>query len=95
MKWWRKLPGWHRREVEFREWYIQLLGRVNLSNDTDYQQALDLLSSPERVSGYREIRYPKMNAERTRVEAELTPVRAQSEAEASSLLDALRTPTRV
>ena len=29
-KWWRKLPGWHRREAAFRDWYIGLLDRIDL-----------------------------------------------------------------
>ena len=38
-KWWRKLPGWHRREAEFRDWYTGLLERIQLGNDAAYAQA--------------------------------------------------------
>jgi len=69
MKWWRRIPGWHRREVAFRDWYIGLLDRVNLIDD--YEQALRVLQCPEEVTGYREIRYPKMDRVRERVEADL------------------------
>ena len=51
-KWWRKLPGWHRRETDFREWYTGLLDRVQLGNDAGYAQALRAFKCPEEVSGY-------------------------------------------
>jgi indolepyruvate ferredoxin oxidoreductase len=95
MKWWRKLPGWHRREVDFRDWYIGLLDRVNLSTAAGYEQALRVLRSPEPVTGYREVRYPKMNGAREAIEAELSRVPTAAEPEQSSLLDSLRNPTRV
>ena len=93
MKWWRKLPGWHRREVEFRDWYIALLDRVNLSTADGYTQALRALKSPEPVTGYREVRYPKMNESRAGVELELTGVPARVAEDQSSLVDGLRSPT--
>ena len=71
-KWWRRLPGWHRREAEFRDWYVSLLDRVDLSTDASYEQALRVLKCPEDVSGYREIRYPKMDVARQAVEAEFS-----------------------
>jgi indolepyruvate ferredoxin oxidoreductase len=95
MKWWRKLPGWHRRETEFRDWYASLLDRVNLATPEAYEQALRILRCAEQVSGYREVRYPKMNEVRTSVEAELTRVPATPEPEKATLLDSLRTPTSV
>jgi indolepyruvate ferredoxin oxidoreductase len=73
MKWWRKLPGWHKREVEFRDWYVGLLERVSLNMDEAYEKAVRILKCPEQVSGYREIRYPKMDAVRAAVEGELHP----------------------
>jgi len=64
MKWWRRIPGWHRREVAFREWYISLLHQIDL---TDYDRALAILKTPEEVSGFREVRYPKMDRARETV----------------------------
>jgi indolepyruvate ferredoxin oxidoreductase len=72
MKWWRKLPGWHKREVAFRDWYVGLLDRLNLNTDAGYEQALRVLRCPEDVSGYREVRYPKQELVRESVEGELT-----------------------
>jgi hypothetical protein len=45
-----------------------LLDRVNLATDHDYEQAIKALRAPERVSGYREVRYPKMDQVRRDVE---------------------------
>lgn len=68
-KWLRRLPGWHHREKAFAQWYIEHLQQLDLSGEAGYQQAMDLLRAPEQVSGYREIRYPKMEAVRTRLSA--------------------------
>ena len=71
-KWWRQLPGWHRREVAFRDWYIALLDRIDLKSDSAYEQAVRALRCPDEVSGYREIRYPKMDQVRQSTETELS-----------------------
>ncbi|HEX8911711.1 MAG TPA: DUF6537 domain-containing protein [Humisphaera sp.] len=71
MKWWRKLPGFHKREAGFRDWYIALLDRVRLGSAGEYERALKVLRAPEEVTGYREIRYPKQDKARAWVEAEL------------------------
>ena len=71
MKWLRKLPGWHRREFEFRDWYAGLLDRVNLSHDAGYALAVRALNCPEQVCGYREVRYPKQDQARQQIESEL------------------------
>ncbi|HLL91039.1 MAG TPA: DUF6537 domain-containing protein, partial [Tepidisphaeraceae bacterium] len=70
-KWWRQIPGWHKREVAFREWYVGLLDRVDLSTDAGYATALKVLPTADDVSGYREIRYPKMAAAMAGVEQTL------------------------
>ena len=71
MKWWRHLPGWHRREVAFRDWYIGLIERIDLSTDAGYEQAMKVLKCHEDVTGYREVRYPKMARVQAEVEQEL------------------------
>ena len=57
----RNLPSWHRREKGFRDWYVNLLDRVNLSDPVHYNHAISTLRCLEDVSGYREVRYPKMD----------------------------------
>jgi indolepyruvate ferredoxin oxidoreductase len=71
-KWLRHVPGWHRREADFRDWYVSLLDRVDLTSDGAYEQALRVLKCPEEVSGYREVRYPKMDKVRQTIESELS-----------------------
>lgn len=48
MKWWRKLPGWHKREVLFRDWYIGLLDRVSLNTDEAYERAVRICAARSR-----------------------------------------------
>jgi indolepyruvate ferredoxin oxidoreductase len=94
-KWWRKLPGWHRREAEFRDWYLSLLDRVQLGHDSGYATALRVLRCPEEVSGYREVRYPKQDRVRAATEAELSRLPKAEEESRRDVLDRLRTPTHV
>jgi indolepyruvate ferredoxin oxidoreductase len=96
MKWWRKLPGWHKRETAFRDWYVGLLERINLSNDANYEQALRVLNAVREVTGYREVRYPKQDRAMQQVEAELAHQPAKLEMSVNrDVLDGLRTPTHV
>jgi indolepyruvate ferredoxin oxidoreductase len=91
-KWLRKLPGWHHREVAFRDWYIALLDRVSLAG-ANYDQALRILKCAEPVTGYREVRYPKMDAAREQVERELGSAPPKVEMQVKrNVLDAFRTP---
>jgi indolepyruvate ferredoxin oxidoreductase len=95
MKWWRKLPGWHKREVTFRDWYVGLLERINLTHDAGYAQALKVLKAPETVSGYREIRYPKMDEAVSAIDAELSRLAKVELDLRRDVLGSLRTPTHV
>ena len=70
-KWLRRLPGWHRRETEFRDWYAALPSRLDLMTAVGYRKAVEVLACPEQVSGYREVRYPKQEAVRAEVETGL------------------------
>ncbi len=93
MKWWRKLPGWHIRETGFRDWYLGLLNRVKLSTDDGYAQAIKVFKCCDDVSGYREVRYPKMTAVKAAIEQELQPT--APEAQGRALLFDARTPSAV
>lgn len=71
LKWLRRvLPEWHRKERDFRDWYLGLLPRFEAFADKPAarEQFLRILRLPEQVSGYREIRYPKMDAVREQAE---------------------------
>lgn len=62
------LPGWHRRERAFRDWYVELLKKFSYQDAYAYDAYVRALSIPEEVRGYREVRYPKM--EKAKQEAE-------------------------
>lgn len=75
LRWLRAvLPGWHRPEREFRDWYIRLVedfchALPALRDDRPaYDRWVEALRCVEQVSGYREIRYPKMEQARRRAE---------------------------
>jgi indolepyruvate ferredoxin oxidoreductase len=59
------LPQWHARERAFRDWYMKLVDTCDLHEPHDvaqYNAWLEIFKSPEPVTGFREIRYPKMDA---------------------------------
>ncbi len=68
LKWVRKIPGWHKREAAFRDWYMGLLDRVHPTEDADYERVVKILRLPEGATGYREVRYPKMDQARQEAE---------------------------
>lgn len=62
------LPRWHQRERHFRDWYESVVDRIEWQGPRDYQRWLAILRQPERATGFREVRYPKMDAARRRAE---------------------------
>ncbi|MFW6033244.1 MAG: DUF6537 domain-containing protein, partial [Phycisphaeraceae bacterium] len=62
------LPQWHKREREFRDWYEQVVDRLDWQGPRDYERWLAALATPAAVTGFREVRYPKMEAARQRTE---------------------------
>jgi len=63
----RLLPAWHREEKEFRDWYLKLAEHFDADNERVYAAWVKILSCPENVRGYREIRSPGMREARRRV----------------------------
>ena len=62
----RVLPGWHRRERAFRDWYAgEVVGAVRDGwlAGPDADEALRL---PEAVTGFRSVRHPKEDRARLR-----------------------------
>ena len=48
----RALPTWHRKEKDFREWYVGLLDRIDLGSEAGYRNAVKVLEMPgEAPSG--------------------------------------------
>jgi len=73
------MPKWHRRECDFRDWYEALVDMLEFDGPQDYQRWLSVVQVPKPVTGYREIRYPKMQAARQRAEQLLAMDRQQFE----------------
>jgi indolepyruvate ferredoxin oxidoreductase len=66
-RWLRQvMPQWHSREREFRDWYIALVEHFNVA---DYDRQVQALRCVEEVRGYREIRYPKMDEAKRKVDS--------------------------
>lgn len=64
----RLLPDWHAREKAFREWYItDVIDTFSPTDAETYEKHLRALACVEEVRGYREIRYPKMEAAKEQV----------------------------
>ena len=59
--------GRHAKEKNFRDWYSRLVDTCELHEPWLYNLWLDILKTPEPVTGYREVRYPKMEAAEKRV----------------------------
>ena len=58
------LPAWHAEERKFRDWYLEAVDemvRLGVVRGR-YEDWVALLRLPADVSGYREVRYPKIEA---------------------------------
>jgi indolepyruvate ferredoxin oxidoreductase len=67
-RWLRKLlPGWHVKEKDFRSWYMKLVDGCAVTEAWRYDLWLEILQSPEAVTGYREVRHPKQEVARQKV----------------------------
>ncbi|HEV3271177.1 MAG TPA: DUF6537 domain-containing protein [Candidatus Methylacidiphilales bacterium] len=65
----RLLPAWHARERAFCSWYFELADQFAAPTDTaSYATWLKILRLPEEATGYREVRYPRMELARKRAE---------------------------
>ncbi|MCX6900921.1 MAG: 2-oxoacid:acceptor oxidoreductase family protein [Verrucomicrobia bacterium] len=62
----RILPRWHKREKDFRDWYCDLCAKFFYHDPETYKTWLELLRLPSQVTGYRDVRYPKMEQARSR-----------------------------
>ncbi|MCG9129537.1 2-oxoacid:acceptor oxidoreductase family protein [Candidatus Poribacteria bacterium] len=58
----RILSKWHKKEREFRDWYItEVIDTFSPSSEESYTNHLKAIECVDSVRGYREIRYPKMD----------------------------------
>ena len=65
----RWLAGWHREEKEFRDWYLALVEQFDAEDPSSYGLWVQILSCPETVRGYRDVRQPAMDEARRKVHA--------------------------
>ena len=65
----RLLSQWHKLEKVFRDWYIaEVIDAFAPQDRESYEDYVSALEVPEEVRGYREVRYPKMENARKKVE---------------------------
>ena len=65
----RLLSQWHKLEKVFRDWYIAEVIDTFAPHDREsYESHVSAIEVPEEVRGYREVRYPKMETARKKVE---------------------------
>jgi indolepyruvate ferredoxin oxidoreductase len=61
----RLMPSWHAKEKAFRDWYFDLADQFAAPLDAEaYAAWLKILRLPEEATGYREVRYPRMQRAR-------------------------------
>ena len=71
----RWLSQWHAKEKAFRDWYIIEVVDTFAPEDVNaYETHVRALEVPEEVCGYREVRYPKMETAKQKVESLLSKV---------------------
>ncbi|MBW7996962.1 MAG: indolepyruvate ferredoxin oxidoreductase [Candidatus Glassbacteria bacterium] len=61
----RAMPGWHELELEFTGWYIDNVAVPFIGRSGDkpgYKAWVEAINAPETAKGYREVRYPGMEA---------------------------------
>ncbi len=76
MRWMRNvLPWYHREDRTFLKWYEDIVDDFAFNDRAGYAQYLEILRCPENVTGYAEIRWPKMDDARARADQMLADVR--------------------
>jgi indolepyruvate ferredoxin oxidoreductase len=75
----RLMPAWHAREKAFRQWYFDLADQFNAPADAaSYATWLKILRLPEEATGFREVRYPRMEAAQKRADEMLASLSLNS-----------------
>jgi indolepyruvate ferredoxin oxidoreductase len=68
----RKLmPGWHKREYRYRDFFERIVDQVDYQpgrSPREYQRWLAILRTPETVTGFRDVWYPRMVDARRKAE---------------------------
>jgi hypothetical protein len=69
------MPWQNRRDRKFLAWYEQVVDEFAYSDDATYERFVEILNCPEPVTGFAEIRWPKIEAAQTRANQLLTDLR--------------------
>jgi indolepyruvate ferredoxin oxidoreductase len=69
------IPYYRHEERAFLAWYELLVDHAELHNDATYALWVEVLQSARNVNGYAEIRSPRMQTARSRVEQLMTTIR--------------------
>jgi indolepyruvate ferredoxin oxidoreductase len=62
------MPWWHREDRQLLGWYETLVDNFAFQDEASYRQYVEALRAPETVTGFAEIRWPKMQTARSRAE---------------------------
>jgi hypothetical protein len=62
------MPWWHREDRQLLTWYETLVDNFAFHDELSYRQHVEALRTPETVTGYAEIRWPKMQTARSKAE---------------------------
>jgi indolepyruvate ferredoxin oxidoreductase len=69
------IPWYHQADKQFLRWYEGIVESFSFTDDTTYDQYVEALKTVESVTGYAEIRWPKMEAAKAHAEQILASVR--------------------
>lgn len=84
-RWMRHLMPWfHKEDVKFLKWYENVVDDYAFTDRVTYAQYLEVLRCPESVTGYAEIRWPKMETARNRAEQILANLRKNRKLQTSA-----------
>ena len=89
----RLLPDWHKKERDFRDWYVHLVerfvSRTPAIDRVSYDAWVRALSLADEARGFREVRYPKMEKVRQQVDEVLKEIESRRSGPVPASLGAL------
>ncbi|MEP0843602.1 MAG: 2-oxoacid:acceptor oxidoreductase family protein, partial [Phycisphaerae bacterium] len=79
------LPWYHKEDKRFLRWYEQVVDGFSFADPAGYRQYVEALKTVESVTGFAEVRWPKMAAARSRAEQILAALRKSRPVQAARL----------
>ncbi len=74
------MPWYHRRDRRLLSWYLRLVDDFAHDDEVEYRRYVEMLECVDAVNGYREYRYPKIEAARSRADQLRRTMRAAATA---------------